>query len=149
MAAGPDGADDVPVSSAAGKTTIALLLSVLALLLVAVRPGFASGNLPETASSDATVRVVDHGPLVPGRAVSMRVRVTNPHPSALTVSRISTVLGTAVGCAASAADYTGSLRLAPRSSATVRVAVTLERGATNACQGARFAASFSLAAAAA
>jgi LEA14-like dessication related protein len=138
----------MPVSSAAGKTTIALLLGVLALLLVAVRPGFASGKLAATASSDATVTVVDHGALVPGRAVSMRVRVANPHPYALTVSRISTTLRTAAGCAASAADYTVSLRLPARGSTTVPVTVTLARGATNACQGARFAASFSLDAAA-
>jgi hypothetical protein len=149
MAAIPPSADDVPVSTAAGKTTIALLLGVLALLLVAVSPGFASRNLPQTASTDATVTLVDHGALVPGRAVRMRIRLTNPHASALTVSRISTTLGTAAGCAASAADYHGAIRLAAHSSATVPVTVTLERGATNACQGARFAASFALSAAAA
>jgi hypothetical protein len=140
------GADDVPVSSAAAKTTIVLLSGVLALLLVAVRPGFASGNLASTAASDATVTVLDHGPLVPGRTARMRVRVTNPHAYALTVSRIATTLGSAAGCAASAVDYRGPLRLASRSSAAVSIAVTLVAGATNACQGARFAASFSLAA---
>ena len=149
MAASSPSADDVPVSSAAGKTTIALLLGVLALLIVAVRPGFASGNLAQTAANDATVTVVDHGPLVPGRAVRLRIRLTNPHASALTVSRISTTLGTAAGCAASATDYNGSIRLAAHSSATVSVAVTLARSATDACQGTHFAASFALSAAAA
>ncbi len=133
------------MSSAATKTSIALLLGVLALLLIAVRPGMASGGLDQTSGQDVVVKVVDHGPLVPGRAAPLRVQLTNPYPYAITVSTIRTGLrATVQGCSASAAVLNDSVRLEPRGSATATVSVTLAANAQNRCQGTLFAAAFSL-----
>ena len=95
---------DEYVSSAATKTSIAILLGVVALLLIAVHPGMASGGLDQTSGQDVLIKVVDRGQLVPGHAQALRVRLTNPYPYAITVSTIRTGLHAAVsGCFASAA----------------------------------------------
>lgn len=133
------------MSSAATKTSIALLLGVVALLLIAVRPGMASGGFDKTSGQDVVVKVVDHGPLVPGRAAPLRVQLTNPYPYAITVSTIRTRLRATVhGCSASAAVLDDSVRLEPRGSGTATVSITLAANAQNRCQGTIFAAAFSL-----
>jgi hypothetical protein len=124
---------------------MAILFGVVALLLIAVRPGLASGGLDATSGQDVLVKVVDSGPLVPGRAARLLVRLTNPYPYAITVSRIRTGLhGALDGCSASAATHAGDVRLAAHRSATAVLAVTLAADAQNRCQGALFAAAFSV-----
>jgi hypothetical protein len=146
MAASSRATQDEYVSSAATtKTSIAILLGVVALLLVSVRPGMASGGFDQTSGVDVVVKVVDRGTLVPGRAAPLRVRLTNPYPYAITVSTIRTELQAAVrGCSASAATNAAGVRLAARGSATASVSVTLAAAAQNRCQGALFAATFSV-----
>lgn len=133
------------MSSAATKTSLAILFGTVAILLIAARPGMASGGLDKTSGQDVLVKVVDRGPLVPGRAAPLRVRLTNPYPYAITVSTIRTGLHGAVrGCSASAATHVGDVRLAARGSATAVLSLTLAADAQNRCQGALFAAAFSV-----
>jgi hypothetical protein len=124
---------------------MAILVGVVALLLIAVRPGMASGGLDATSGQDVVVKVVGSHPLVPGHAARLQVRLTNPYPYAITVSTIRTGLHSALdGCSASTATHAGDVRLAARGSATAVLAVTLAADVQNRCQGALFAAAFSV-----
>lgn len=136
-------------TAAATKTSIAILLAVVALLMVSVRPGFAGGGFAQTSGRDVAVKIVDRGPLVPGRASLLRVRITNPYASATVVSSLRAELDSGVaGCTAATDGIAGKVRLGARASRIVTLAVTLAASAPNACQGASFAATFSAAASA-
>ncbi len=82
------------------------------------------------------------GGLYPGATRQLSLDVYNPQRFAIVVTSITTSVGRPrAGCAGSnmtVAAFSGALRVPSHSSVHVSVAVTLERAAPNACQGALF-----------
>jgi len=80
--------------------------------------------------------------LYPGQIASLQLTISNPKPFEISVTSITTAVGSATRtCPAaylSVGAFSGHLRVGANGKATTTVTATLEHSAPDACQGAMF-----------
>lgn len=122
--------------------------ALLAALLIAVAQarGDGSSQAVLTSSKGGSFAIKGNvGGLYPGRRKHFALTVFNRNGFPIRVTSIRVRVGNAAGCARSnlvVGSYRGSLRVGAKRKRRVWLPITMRRGATDACIGARFTLSY-------